>query len=37
MSRDKTKNIKARPVEKLSQEKGTIIKDWGGRLPIALI
>ena len=37
MSRDKTKNIKARPVDKPSQEKGTIIKDWGGRLPIALI
>jgi len=37
MSRDKTKNIKARPEDKPSQEKGTIIKDWGGRLPIALI
>ena len=33
MSHDRTKDFKHR----LSREKGTIIKDWGGRLPIALI
>jgi radical SAM superfamily enzyme YgiQ (UPF0313 family) len=33
MSRDKFKEVKYH----LSREKGTIIKDWGGRIPIALI
>ncbi|MFC2052520.1 radical SAM protein [Chloroflexota bacterium] len=33
MSRQKAKEAKQR----LSREKGTIFKDWGGRLPIALI
>jgi len=40
MSWDKTKRgkrSKTRPGEQLSREEGTIIKDWGGRLPIALI
>lgn len=30
-------NPKLRPAERLSREQGTITKDWGGRLPIALI
>ena len=37
---DKTKKargLKALPGERLSREEGAIIKDWGGRLPIALI
>ncbi len=33
MVRDRIKQAK----QQLSQEQGTIIKDWGGRLPIALI
>ncbi len=33
MSRDKVKEARQR----LSREKGTIIKDWGGRIPFALI
>jgi len=37
----KTRQAKARRVpackERLSREQGTIIKDWGGRLPVALI
>jgi len=37
MSRGKTKKVKTRPRERLNREEGTIIKDWGGRLPIALI
>ncbi|MFQ6122872.1 MAG: radical SAM protein [Dehalococcoidales bacterium] len=37
MSWDKTKKAKAPPRERLSREEGVIIKDWGGRLPIALI
>jgi len=40
MSWDKTKKArqsKSSPRERLSREEGTIIKDWGGRLPIALI
>ncbi|MFC2001814.1 radical SAM protein [Chloroflexota bacterium] len=40
MSGDKTRkarNSKVRFSERLSREEGTIIKDWGGRLPIALI
>ncbi|MFC1908552.1 radical SAM protein [Chloroflexota bacterium] len=32
-----TRQFKARPGEYLSREKGTVIKDWGGRLPIALV
>jgi len=35
MSWDKVK--KNRPREQLSREEGTVSKDWGGRLPIALI
>jgi len=36
--RDKTKKkANIRHGERLSREEGTIIKDWGGRLPIALI
>jgi radical SAM superfamily enzyme YgiQ (UPF0313 family) len=35
--RYKTKKAITSPRERLSREKGTIIKDWGGRLPIALI
>ena len=37
---DKTKKargLKTLPGERLSREEGAIIKDWGGRLPIALI
>lgn len=40
MSRDKTKKAsrsKNLSVGRLSREKGTVIKDWGGRLPVALI
>jgi radical SAM superfamily enzyme YgiQ (UPF0313 family) len=40
MSWDKTKEArgaKTRSRERLSHEEGTISKDWGGRLPIALI
>jgi len=37
MGWDKTKKVKTRPRERLNREEGTIIKDWGGRLPIALI
>jgi radical SAM superfamily enzyme YgiQ (UPF0313 family) len=33
----KTRNVKLRFGERLSREEGTIIKDWGGRLPFALI
>ncbi|MFC1942857.1 radical SAM protein [Chloroflexota bacterium] len=33
----KTRHIKLRFGERLSREEGTIIKDWGGRLPFALI
>ncbi len=33
MSRDKIKEARRR----LSREQGTVIKDWGGRIPIALI
>ncbi len=38
--RDKARKIretKGRPSPRLSREEGTIIKDWGGRLPVALI
>ncbi|MFC1903278.1 radical SAM protein [Chloroflexota bacterium] len=40
MSFDKTRKgrkAKTSPKERLSREEGTIIKDWGGRLPVALI
>ncbi len=40
MSRDKTKKTreaKTRFRKQLSREEGTISKDWGGRLPIALV
>ena len=38
MSQDRTtKQSKTRPSERLSREEGTVIKDWGGRLPVALI
>ncbi|MFC1990619.1 radical SAM protein [Chloroflexota bacterium] len=40
MSRDKTKKAsrsKNPSVGRLSREKGTVTKDWGGRLPVALI
>jgi len=40
MARDKVKKArgsKTRPGEQLSREQGTIIKDWGGRIPIALV
>jgi len=33
----KTRGIKPLLVTRLSREEGTIVKDWGGRLPIALI
>jgi len=33
----KARPSKVRPVEQLYREEGTIIKDWGGRLPVALI
>jgi radical SAM superfamily enzyme YgiQ (UPF0313 family) len=35
--REKAGRVKIRSREQLSREKGTIIKDWGGRLPIALV
>ena len=38
--RDKARKIretKGRPSPRLSREEGTIIKDWGGRLPVAII
>ena len=37
MSRTKFKQSKTRITEHLHEENGAIIKDWGGRLPIALI
>ncbi|MFC1915926.1 hypothetical protein ACFLW4_04450 [Chloroflexota bacterium] len=40
MSRDKiskARGLKTLPAERLAREQGTISKDWGGRLPIALI
>ncbi len=40
MRRGKTRKAgrsETHPRERLSREEGTIIKDWGGRLPIALI
>ena len=37
MGWNKTKKTKTHPRERLFREEGTIIKDWGGRLPIALI
>ncbi len=33
----KIRETKGRPSPRLSREEGTIIKDWGGRLPVALI
>jgi radical SAM superfamily enzyme YgiQ (UPF0313 family) len=33
----KFRAAKGRPSPRLSREEGTIIKDWGGRLPIALV
>ncbi len=33
----KFREVKGRPSPRLSQEEGTVIKDWGGRLPIALV
>jgi len=38
--RDKARRIqetKGRPSPRLAKEEGTIVKDWGGRLPVALI
>ncbi|MFH1169162.1 MAG: radical SAM protein, partial [Chloroflexota bacterium] len=40
MSRDRSRTerrLKVHPRERLSREEGTIIKDWGGRLPVALV
>jgi len=37
MGWNKTTKTKTHPRERLNREEGTIIKDWGGRLPIALI
>jgi len=37
MGRSNTKRTKIRPGERLPREKGAIVKDWGGRLPVALI
>jgi hypothetical protein len=40
MSRDKTnkaRGSKTRYGKQLSREEGTVVKDWGGRLPMALI
>ncbi len=37
MSWVRAKKIKTRPGDRLSREEGAITKDWGGRLPIALI
>ena len=34
---EKARGLKTRPGERLFREEGAIIKDWGGRLPIALI
>lgn len=34
---DRFKRLRLRPEERLAREQGTIGKDWGGRLPIALI
>jgi radical SAM superfamily enzyme YgiQ (UPF0313 family) len=33
----KFRETKGRPGPQLSREEGTIIKDWGGRLPVALV
>ena len=33
----KPREAKGRPSPRLSREDGTIVKDWGGRLPIALV
>ncbi len=35
--RKKSRDIKRRPGTQTLHEEGTIVKDWGGRLPIALI
>jgi radical SAM superfamily enzyme YgiQ (UPF0313 family) len=35
--RGKARETKNRPDARLSREQGAIIKDWGGRLPVALI
>jgi radical SAM superfamily enzyme YgiQ (UPF0313 family) len=39
MSKGKTgkRRVPVNPRDRLAAEKGTIIKDWGGRLPIALV
>ena len=37
MGRSNTKRTKTRPGERLPREKGAIVKDWGGRLPVAVI
>ena len=29
--------FRLRPEERLAREQGTVVKDWGGRLPIALV
>lgn len=31
------RKLKAAPAERLAREEGTVIKDWGGRLPVALV
>jgi len=33
----KIRGTKGRPSPRLSREEGTIVKDWGGRLPVALV
>ena len=33
----KPREIKGRPGARTLKEDGTIVKDWGGRLPVALI
>ncbi len=33
----KPREAKGRPSSRLSREDGTVIKDWGGRLPVALV
>jgi radical SAM superfamily enzyme YgiQ (UPF0313 family) len=33
----KPREVKGRPLARTIREEGTIVKDWGGRLPIALI
>ena len=34
---NRAKGLVINPRERLAREEGTIVKDWGGRLPIALV